>query len=173
MQEAICSYNETQVYLYDLTKLSIHSILRPENDLLSNFGQNVKKTVSFDGIVHFMDEENIVTYVHFHCGITFYPETPTKIRQITRERNYIPRYCEKPKGIPSNDHHNYFFLSSITLISFRTHTNHGTWFQRLLCHPNTLMINTLCPVSTINHQFTNLEQTHFRCSLHCERWTVK
>ena len=62
---------------YDPTKLAIHSILRPKDDLLLNCGQNFKKTVSFDGIVHFIDEENIVTYVDFHCGITFYPETPT------------------------------------------------------------------------------------------------
>ena len=57
----MCSYNETQVSLYDPTKLATHSILRPEDDLLSNYGQNLKKTVSFDGIVHFIDEENIVT----------------------------------------------------------------------------------------------------------------
>ena len=45
--------------------------------------------------------------------------------------------------------------------------------QQLLCHPNILMIDTLCPISTLNHQLTILEQTHIRCSLHCERWTVK
>ena len=74
----MCSYNETQVSLYDPTKLAIHSILRPEDDLLSNCGQNFKKTVCFDGIVHVIDEENIVTYVDFHCGINLYPETPKK-----------------------------------------------------------------------------------------------
>ena len=61
LQEATCSYNETQVSLYDPTKLAVHSILRPEDDLLSNCGQNCKKTVSFDAIVHFIDEKNIVT----------------------------------------------------------------------------------------------------------------
>ena len=49
----------------------------------------------------------------------------------------------------------------------------GTWFQHLLCHSRTLMIDTLCPISTLNHRLTNLEQIHIRCSLHCERWTVK
>ena len=98
----------TQVSLYDSTNLAIQSILRPEDDLISNCGQNFKKTVSFDGIVHFIDEENIVTYVDFHCGFTFYPETPTDIRQINRERNYISRSCEKPKCFPSNDQHNCF-----------------------------------------------------------------
>ena len=82
----MCSYNETQVSLYDPTKLAIHSILRPEDDLLSNCGHNCKKTVSFDSIVHLIDQKNIVTYVDFHCGITINPETPTKIRQINRGR---------------------------------------------------------------------------------------
>ena len=55
--------------------------------------------------MHFIDEENIVTYVDFDCGNTFFPETPTKIRQINRERTYISRSCEKPQWIPSNDQH--------------------------------------------------------------------
>ena len=64
-------------------------------------------------------------------------------------------------------------MSSITLISFGTRTVHGTWFQQLLCHSITLIIDTLCPISTLNHQLTNLEQTHIRCSLHCDGWIVK
>ena len=99
------NYNKSGLSPYDPTKLAIHSILRPEDDLISNFGPNVKKTVSFDEVVHFIDEENIVTYVDFDCSITFLPETPTKIRQITRERNYISRSCEKPQYNPSNDQH--------------------------------------------------------------------
>ena len=35
------------------------------------------------------------------------------------------------------------------------------------------MVDTLCPISTLNQQITNLERTHIRWSLHCERWTVK
>ena len=69
--------------------------------------QNVKKTVSFDDAVHFIDEEDMVTYVVFDCGITFLPETPIKIRQSNRERNYISRSCEKPHCIPSNNQHAY------------------------------------------------------------------
>ena len=102
----MCSYNKTQVSPYDPKKLAIHSFLRPENEFLSNCRQNFKKTVCFDDIVHFIDELNIVTYLDFDCGITSYPQTPTKIRQINRERNYLSRSCEKPKCIPSNDQHN-------------------------------------------------------------------
>ena len=80
---------KTQVSPYDTTKLAIHCLLRPEDDLTSNCGQNFNRTVSFDNIAHFIDEENILTCVDFDCGVTFYPETPTKIRQINRERNCI------------------------------------------------------------------------------------
>ena len=58
--------------------------------------------------VHFIDEEDIVTYEDFDCGFTFNPESPTKIRQTNRERNYKSRSCEKSKCIPSNDRHNCF-----------------------------------------------------------------
>ena len=104
----MCSYNKTQVSPYDLTKLAIHSVLRPEDDLISNCGQNFKKTVSFDKNVHFLDEEDFVTYEDFDCGFLFNPESPTKIRQTNRERNYISRSCEKSKCIPSNNRHNCF-----------------------------------------------------------------
>ena len=76
------NYNKSGLSPCDTTKLAIHSILSPEDDLISNCGQNVRKTVSFDDVVHFIDEENIVTYVDFDCGITFFPETPTKIKPI-------------------------------------------------------------------------------------------
>ena len=81
------NYNKSVLSPYDPTKLAIHSILRPEDDLISICGPILRKTVSFDNVVHFIDEENMVTYVDFDCGITFFPETPTKIKQINRERN--------------------------------------------------------------------------------------
>ena len=87
LQETMCSHKKFQVSPYVPTKLAMGSILRPEDDLILNCGQNFKKTVSFDDIVHFIDEEDIVTYEHSDCAITFYPETPTKMRQINRERN--------------------------------------------------------------------------------------
>ena len=91
----MCADKKNQVSPYDPTKLAIHFLLR----LISNFGQNFKKTVSFDDTVHFIDEESI----------TFYTETATKIRQINRDRNYISRSYEKPKCFPSNDQYNSSF----------------------------------------------------------------
>ena len=154
------NYNKSVLSPYDPTKLAIHSILRPEDDLISNCGPNLKKIVSFDDVINFIDEENMVTNVDFDCGITFLPENPTKIRQINRERNYI-------SSIPV------LLMSSIALISFWTRTIYGTWFQQLLCHSATRMIHTLRSISTLKQKLNNLERTHIRCSLHCERWTVK
>ena len=105
LQEAMYNYNKSVLSTYDPTKLAIHSILRPEDDLISNCGPNLKKTVSFDDVVHFIDEENMVTYVDFDCGITFFPENRKKFRQTNREQNYISRSCEKPHCFPSNDQH--------------------------------------------------------------------
>ena len=76
------NYKKFVLSPYDPIKLAIYSFLRPEDDLISKCSPNVKKTVSFDDVVHSIDEENIVTYVDFDCGFTFVPETPTKIRQI-------------------------------------------------------------------------------------------
>ena len=53
-------------------------------------------------MVHFIDEENFVTYVDFHSDITFYPEAPTKVGQINRERKNNFRSCQRPKCIPSD-----------------------------------------------------------------------
>ena len=50
------NYNKTIVSPYDPRKLAIHSISRPEDYLLSIFGPNVKRTVSFDDTVHFIDK---------------------------------------------------------------------------------------------------------------------
>ena len=65
----------------------------------------VPMSKSFFFVLHFIDEENIVTFVDFDSGITYLPETPTKLRQINRERSYISRSCEKPQCIPSNVQH--------------------------------------------------------------------
>ena len=91
------SYNKSQVSPRDPTGLAIHSILRPKDGLISDCGQNSKNTVFLDDIVHFIDEENIVTYVDFDSDFTFYSETPTNIRQINQERNHNSPFCEKFK----------------------------------------------------------------------------
>ena len=102
----MCNYHKTKVSLHDPTKLAIDSILHPNDYLISVFGQKFRKTVSFDDIVHFIEEDNFLTHVGFDSGVTFHPQTATKIRQSSRERNYISRSCEKTnKCSPGNDQH--------------------------------------------------------------------
>ena len=99
------NYNKSVFSPYDPTKLAIHSNLRPEDDRISNCGPNVKKTVCFVDIVRFIDEENMVSYVDFDCGITLFPKTLIKIKQINQERKYISRSHKKLQYIPSTDQH--------------------------------------------------------------------
>ena len=108
--------------------------------------------------MNFIDEENIVIFVDFDCGITFYPETPTKVRQINRKGNYTSRSCDKPYSTPSKDQHNVLFMSSVAHISFWTRTVYGRWFKQLLFDSTTLMIVTLCPSKTLNQQLADLKK---------------
>ena len=153
-------YKKTQVSPYDPTKLAIFSILRPEGDPMSKCGQNFKRTVSFNDIVHFIDEDNIVTYVVLDCGITLYPETPAKIWQNNRKRNYISRSWEKPKCIPCKDEHHCSINEQHNSGIFLNPTIYGTWFQQLLCHSTTLMIEALWSISTSKQQLTNLQDSY-------------
>ena len=70
------NYKKSVLSSYDPTKLAIHAILRPEADPISTYGPNNKKTVSFDDVVHFIAEENMVTHVDFDCCITFFLKIP-------------------------------------------------------------------------------------------------
>ena len=85
----------------------------------------------------------------------------------------FPDHVKNPCAFPATINITVLLMSSIALMSLWTFTISGKWFQRLLCHSTTLMIDTLCPISTANQQLANLEQTQIRCSLHCERWTGK
>ena len=85
----------------------------------------------------------------------------------------FPKLLKNPSEFPATIKIIVLLLSSIVLITFWTRTIYGTWFQQLLCHSTTLMIGTLCPISSLKQQLTNVEHTRIRCSLHCERWTAK
>ena len=104
----MCSYNKTQVSPCDPTKIAIYSILRPEDDLISNCGVTFKKHCNFwwQCAPHWQGEHRNLW--KFGLRITFYTKTPTEIGQINRKRNYISRCCEKLNSIPSNDQHNCF-----------------------------------------------------------------
>ena len=112
------NYNKSGLFPYDPTKLAIYSSLRPEGDFLSNCGPSVKKTVSVADVVHFIDEENIVTYVDFDCGITFLPETPTKSDRLTENGITFRDPVKNPSAFPATINMSVLLMSSIALISF-------------------------------------------------------
>ena len=132
-----------------------------------------RKRFFCDDIVHFNDKENLVTYVDFLCGITFYPEASTKVKQFNRERKNFCRSCEKPKCITSNDQHNCSIDEELTSNGFLNPYNLWDMDPALLSHSTTITTWTLCPTGTLKQQLTNLEQTYIQCCLHYERWTVK
>ena len=96
-----------------------------------------------------------------------------KSSRSTENAITFPDPVKNPSVFPVMINITVLLMSSINRISFWTRTINGTWFQQLLYHSTTVMIDTLCPISTLNQQLTNLGQTHIRCSLHCEGWAVK
>ena len=76
------NYNKTQDSSYAPTKCAIRSILSPQNDQISNCGHYFEKTISFDDIAHFIDEEDIVIFEDFDYDNTLYPEPPTEVAHI-------------------------------------------------------------------------------------------
>ena len=173
LQQAMGNYNKTHVSPYDLTKLAIHSFLRSKDDIIPNCLQTLKKTVSFDEILQIIDEENIVFYANFVCGITFYLKLLQKSDRSTENVITFPDPVKNPSAFPAMINITALLMSSIAPKFFWNRTFYRTCFQQLLCHSTTLMIDTLCPISTPSQQLTNLEQTHIRSSLQCERGTVK
>ena len=100
---------------------------------------------------------------------------PQKSNGSTENAITIPDLVKDPSALPTTINIGVLLMSSIPLISLQNRTVYGTRFQQLLCHSTTLLIETLCPLSTINQQLINLEQTHIRliCSLSCKHWTLR
>ena len=111
-----------------------------------------RETVSFDDIVHFIDENNVATYVDFDCGNTFYTETPTKMRKINRKRNHISKTCEKPKTIRSNDQHKCSIDEEQNYLVYLNPYSFWDMVPAALCNSTTLMMDPLCPISNLNQQ---------------------
>ena len=84
----------------------------------------------------------------------------------------FPDSVRNPSASQITNNKTVILTRSIPLISFWTRTDYGTWIQQLLSHSTTLIIGSLCPVSTLRQQLTNLEHTYSRCYFHCKLWTV-
>ena len=172
-QEAMCSYNKTQVPPYDPTKPAFHFILRPEDVLISISGQNSKKLYLPMTLCTSLMRR---TSWPLRIWIVVLLSTLKLLQKSDRStENGITLSDPKknPNAFPVTINITVLLMRGITLMSFWTRTVYGTWFQQLLCHSNTIRIDTLCPMKTLNQQLTNQEQTHIRCSLQCEGWTVK
>ena len=96
-----------------------------------------------------------------------------KSDRSTENGSAFPELVKNPSAFPAKINITVLLMSSIALITFWAPTVYGTSFQRFQYPSTTLRIDTLCPISNLNQQFTNIEQTHIRCCLHCERWTKK
>ena len=55
----------------------------------------------------------------------------------------FPDPVKNPSVFPVTINVTALLMSSIIVLSFWTRTLYGTWFQQLLCHSNTLMIDTM------------------------------
>ena len=77
----------------------------------------------------------------------------------------FPDPVKNPNALSAKINIPVLLMSSIALISFWTRTVYGTWFQQLLCYSTTLMIHTLCSISTLNQQLHNLNSNPVFSSL--------
>ena len=68
-------------------------------DVLPYCGYDFRETASVDEMVHFNDEENIVTHVHFHCGKPFSNEAAIKVSHINLEFKNITTSCKNSTSI--------------------------------------------------------------------------
>ena len=127
----MCKWNKNQVSPYDHTNIEIHSISRPEDDLISNCGKYFRKTVSFLDIVLFIDEQNIVTYVELDCGITFYPETLQKSDRSPENRISFPEPLKNPSAFPVTTNITVWLLNTIARKTVWTPTIYRFKFKQL------------------------------------------
>ena len=96
IHEALFKCNSTQECTYDPTKFSFQSFLNTEVNCLTQPGENFKKLVSFDDVMHLADKKTIVSSVGSGCGVVSYREARTKSKHITKKRKTLPRPVKAP-----------------------------------------------------------------------------
>ena len=113
MHEAFFNYSATQYLFYDPTKLAIRFILRKEVDFLSSQGDNFNKTVSFDDTLHFVDDQNVLTYVDSECCLTFYRQKSDKFNgkkanaDLVKNSSASQNYSEKEQFFKKHTSNNF------------------------------------------------------------------
>ena len=123
------------------------------------------------GALHWQEEHRDLCRFWLWYYFVLWSSYKTQINQPRAELHF--QILWKTQVHSSNDQHNCSTDEQHSFIIFLNPYNLWKQFQQVLRHSTTLTIDTLCPISTLNQQLTNLEQTHIRCVLHCERWTVK
>ena len=73
-------------------------------------------------MAHFIDEENIMTYVDSDCAITFYTEAPAKLDTSTENRNRFPVAVKNPNASEVMINITVFLMKSLPLKPFLTFT---------------------------------------------------
>ena len=107
--------NKSGLSPYDPTTLAMHSILSPENNFISNCCPNVKKTVSFLDVLHFNDEENIVTYVVLIVVLLSCLKLLQKLGRSTENGITFPDPVKNPSAFPARINMSVLSMSSVAL----------------------------------------------------------
>ena len=120
------NYNKTQDSPHDPTKLAIHCVLRPKVNLASFFDLSLEKTLSFDDLMHFSEEEKIVASVNFDCGFSLYHEFPKKANRSTENGKKFPDAVETPSASQVMINIAVLLMTSIPSTSFGTRAIYET-----------------------------------------------
>ena len=110
MPEAAFNCISIESSAFDPAKLALRSNLQAEVDLISNCCGNFKKTVSFDLMLCFTEEENNLFYVDFVGGLPLHPEDSTKATHSNLEGTNTSTSCENIVCFQSNDQQICFFF---------------------------------------------------------------
>ena len=171
----MCKYNKNQVSPYDQTNIEIHSIWRPEDDLISNCGKHFRKNgfLPWHCAFHWWGEHRCLCIV----GLRYYflPwHSDKKSDRSTENRFSFPEPLKNASAFPVTTNINCIIVEHHSSNNCLNPYNLWDQIQAALLPPNhTNDRDILCPISTLNQQLTILEQTHIRCSLVCERWRVE
>ena len=111
--------------------------------------------------------------VDYDCGNTFYPEAPSGVGHINRERKKISKCCKKPKSVPSNGQHKCSIDEQNTTYIFPNPYNSWETEPAALMSFKTITDGDSVQSDTLEQQLTKMEQSYLCCFLRCENWTIK
>ena len=133
LQEAMYNYNKTKVSRYDPTKLANYSILRPQDDFISNCGQNFEKCFPSTTLgTSLTSRTSWLLWILFIVILSTF-KFQEKSNRSTDNGITFPDLVKNSSASPATINITVLLISSLPVISFWTRTIYGTWFQQLLC----------------------------------------